>query len=97
MSYRRGGKPRATKQRQSGVEPPHSKWAQPFGYAQDKRAAAQQQTSARGNRVRVTSGPLRSLEGVIQRVKGQTRVIINVDMIRQAMAVEVDSAVLEPA
>ena len=50
-----------------------------------------------GHRVRVSHGPLRGVEGVIQRVKGQTRVIINVDMIRQAMAVEVDSAMLEPA
>lgn len=50
-----------------------------------------------GNKVRVSHGPLRGVEGVVQRVKGQTRVIINVDMIRQAMAVEVDSAMLEPA
>ncbi|MFH0909800.1 MAG: transcription termination/antitermination NusG family protein [bacterium] len=50
-----------------------------------------------GHRVRVSHGPLRGIEGVIQRVKGRTRVVINVDMIRQAMAVEVDSAMLEPA
>ena len=50
-----------------------------------------------GRRIRVSHGPLRGVEGVIQRVKGQTRVIINIDIIRQSMAVEVDSAILEPA
>jgi len=50
----------------------------------------------RGGRVRVTAGPLRGLEGRVLRMKGATRVIVNVDMIRQAVAVEVDSSNLAP-
>jgi len=50
-----------------------------------------------GRRVRVTGGAMKGLEGIVSRVKGKTRVIINVDMIRQSVAVEVDSAWLAPA
>ena len=50
-----------------------------------------------GRRVRVTSGPLKGLEGMVLRIKGKTRVIINVDMIQQSVAVEVDNALLSPA
>lgn len=50
----------------------------------------------RGHRVRVTAGPLRGVEGIVQRIKGRTRIVLNVDMIREAVVVEVDSAVLGP-
>ena len=50
----------------------------------------------RGRRVRVKSGPLRGLEGIVMRVQGAARVVVNIDMIRQAAAVEVDSAILAP-
>ncbi len=50
-----------------------------------------------GKPVRVTGGPLKGLEGVVLRVKGKTRVILNVDMIRQSVAMEVDAAYVEPA
>lgn len=50
-----------------------------------------------GRRVAVTSGPMKGLEGFVLRVKGRTRVIINVDMIQQSVAVEVDSSWLSPA
>lgn len=49
-----------------------------------------------GRRVRVQAGPLRGLEGLIVRVKGQTRMVLNVDMIRESISVEVDSALLAP-
>ena len=50
-----------------------------------------------GKRVRVTQGAMKGLEGLVLRIKGKTRVVVNVDMIRQAVAVEVDSAYLDPA
>jgi transcriptional antiterminator RfaH len=50
-----------------------------------------------GRHVKVTGGVMKGLEGIVSRVKGRTRVIINVDMIRQSVAVEVDSAWLVPA
>ena len=51
----------------------------------------------KGKPVRVMGGPFKGLEGIILRIKGQTKVVINVDMIQQAVAVEVDSAYLGPA
>lgn len=49
-----------------------------------------------GRRVRVVAGPLRGLEGLVVRVKGQDRIVLNVDMIRESVAVEVDSSLLAP-
>lgn len=49
-----------------------------------------------GHRVRVTGGPLRGFEGVVIRVHGRARVLLTIDMIRQAAVVEVDIAVLAP-
>jgi transcription antitermination factor NusG len=49
-----------------------------------------------GRRVRVTAGPLRGFEGVVLRVQGRERVLLTVDMIRQAAVVEIDSALLKP-
>lgn len=50
-----------------------------------------------GRRVRVLAGPLKGMEGLVLRSKSRTRIVINVDMIRQAVAMEVDSAWLGPA
>ena len=49
-----------------------------------------------GKRVRVVGGAFKGFEGFVVRVKGRTRVVINVDMIRQSVAVEVDTAYLSP-
>lgn len=51
----------------------------------------------KGKWVRVTAGPLRGLEGMVLRVQCKTKVVLNVDMIRQSVVVEVDSAFLAPA
>jgi hypothetical protein len=40
---------------------------------------------------------MKGLEGIVSKIKGKTRVIISVDMIRQSVAVEVDGAWLAPA
>lgn len=45
-----------------------------------------------GRPVIVTSGPLKGVEGIVQRIKGRTRVVINIEMIQQSVAVEVDAA-----
>jgi transcription antitermination factor NusG len=50
-----------------------------------------------GSLVKISSGPFRGMEGVIERIKGKSRVILNVDMIGQAIAVEVDSTYLLPS
>lgn len=50
-----------------------------------------------GSLVKISSGPFRGMEGLIERIKGKSRVILNVDMIGQAIAVEVDSTYLSPS
>jgi len=50
-----------------------------------------------GKMVRVTDGPLKGVEGIVARFKGETRVVINVDMIQQSVALEVDYSCLAPA
>lgn len=50
-----------------------------------------------GHRVRVLSGPFKDLEGYVNRVKGRTKVMVNVDMIQQAVCFEVEAACLGPA
>ncbi len=49
-----------------------------------------------GRRVVVRSGPFRGLEGVVQVVRGKTRVVLNVEMIGRGLAVEAEMSILEP-
>jgi transcription antitermination factor NusG len=51
----------------------------------------------RGRRVRVTRGPMSGCEGILVRHKGQMRVVIQLDAIMRAMAVEVDIGDVELA
>lgn len=50
-----------------------------------------------GRRVRVRSGPLRGLEGIVLRRKESCRFIFSIDLIHRAVAIEVDEVVLEVA
>ena len=50
-----------------------------------------------GRRVRVSQGALRGLEGIVQKVRDRTRIVINLDIIRESVAVEIDSTLLDPA
>ncbi len=43
----------------------------------------------RGRRVRITGGPFMGIEGVVAQLRGNTKVRLNVDMIGQAVALEV--------
>lgn len=49
-----------------------------------------------GRRVRVCSGPMQGLEGIIVRRKDRCRVVFSLDLIRRSMVVEVDEADVEP-
>jgi transcription antitermination factor NusG len=49
-----------------------------------------------GRRVRVHSGPLCGVEGIVTRKKDRLRIIVSVDLIMRSVAVEVDEADLEP-
>ena len=50
-----------------------------------------------GKPVEVCSGPLKGLTGLVVRIKGRDRVVVNVDMIGYAMALEVDASLLKAA
>ena len=45
-----------------------------------------------GRRVRVRSGPLQGLEGVIVRRKDRCRLVFSIDLIQRSLAIEVDEA-----
>ena len=47
--------------------------------------------------VLIKSGPFQGVEGVVQVVKGRTKVVLNVDIIGRAISVEVGMEILEPA
>lgn len=49
-----------------------------------------------GNRVRIRRGPLAGMEGVVVRGENSLRVVISLELIMQAVAVEVDYDDLEP-
>jgi transcription antitermination factor NusG len=51
----------------------------------------------KGTPVMVKNGPFKGMEGVVERVKGQTRVVLNVDMIQQGISFEIDAECLVPA
>ncbi|MGE5109771.1 MAG: UpxY family transcription antiterminator [Acidobacteriaceae bacterium] len=48
-----------------------------------------------GDRVRVKSGPFADLEGVLVLHKNRWRVVISIDLLMQAVSVEIDSSALE--
>ncbi len=49
-----------------------------------------------GARVRIKSGPLQGLEGVLLRKKGKPRVVVSVDLIMRSIALDVESQEVEP-
>jgi transcription antitermination factor NusG len=49
-----------------------------------------------GRRVRIVSGPLLGLEGVLQRRKNNFRCVVSLDLIHRAFAVDVDVADVQP-
>jgi transcription antitermination factor NusG len=62
-----------------------SRWARPHPYL------------SRGKRLRVKSGPLTGMEGILLRRKGSFRVVLSIDLIKSSVAVEVDTADLMPS
>ena len=49
-----------------------------------------------GKRVRVHSGPVAGLEGILVRRKDKFRVVVSIHMIQRSIAVEVDESEIEP-
>jgi transcription antitermination factor NusG len=48
-----------------------------------------------GRRVRVRSGPLTGIQGILLRRRGKTRFVVSVELIMRSMAVEIDEADVE--
>jgi transcription antitermination factor NusG len=50
----------------------------------------------RGDRVRIKSGPLAEIEGILVRSKGSSRLILSAELLQKSIAVEVDAFAVEP-
>lgn len=49
-----------------------------------------------GSRVRVRTGSLRGLQGILVRKKDETRIVISVNLIMQSVSMEIDASEVEP-
>lgn len=49
-----------------------------------------------GEHVRIRSGPMTGVEGILERKKNSCKLIISVEMLGKAAAVEIDSSAVEP-
>ena len=49
-----------------------------------------------GTRVKVSSGPLAGVSGIVQQVKNGYRLVISVEFLQRSVAVELDMAMVEP-
>ncbi len=49
-----------------------------------------------GDRVRIRCGPLEGIEGTLIRKMGLWRLVLSVDMLQRAVAVQIDSSIVEP-
>jgi transcription antitermination factor NusG len=49
-----------------------------------------------GDKVRIESGPLRGLEGILLDFKGHHRLVLSVTLLQRSVAVEIDSALVTP-
>jgi len=49
-----------------------------------------------GELVRVKSGPLQGLEGIVTRQKNQCRIVVSIALIHKSIAAEIDAHLLEP-
>lgn len=49
-----------------------------------------------GERVRIGSGSLRGLDGIVVKMKENHRLVISVTLLRRSVAVEIDSSLVEP-
>jgi len=49
-----------------------------------------------GQRVRIISGPMEGLQGILLRRRGRPRVVVSVDLIMRSVALDIDAAQVEP-
>ena len=49
-----------------------------------------------GDKVRIESGPLRGVGGVLTQIKGQNKLVVSITLLQRSVAVEVDPALVTP-
>jgi transcription antitermination factor NusG len=49
-----------------------------------------------GQKVRIKSGPMQGMTGILVRKKNETRIVLNLDLIMKSVAVEIDGADVDP-
>ncbi len=49
-----------------------------------------------GQEVEVTAGPFKGIRGTLQRINGQSRLVIAIPALRQALSVEIDADLVKP-
>jgi transcription antitermination factor NusG len=77
------------------VAVPEEEFARIRGFLQKGRRAEPHPYLAVGRRVRVRNGPLEGLEGIVARRKNGNRLVVSLELIQRAMAVDLDGADLE--
>jgi transcription antitermination factor NusG len=50
-----------------------------------------------GDRVRIERGPLRGLEGILQEVRGEQRMVLSVSLLQRSVYVEIDPSDVKPS
>lgn len=50
-----------------------------------------------GKRVRITTGPLEGLEGIVIRKKNSLRFVISLDLIQRSIRLDIEASSIEPA
>ena len=48
-----------------------------------------------GEAVTIASGPLAGVRGIVQKLKGSTRIVVNMEILRRSVNVEVEAALVE--
>jgi transcription antitermination factor NusG len=77
------------------VAVPDEEFARIRGFLQKGLRAEPHPYLAAGRRVRVRNGPLEGMEGIVVRRKNGNRLVISLELIQRAMAVDLDGADLE--
>jgi len=77
------------------VAVPDEEFARIRGFLNDGLSARPHPYLKVGKRVRVRSGPLAGTQGILLRRKGNFRLVISIDLIQRAVAVDVDAADVE--